>query len=1040
MIKLAINRPSLLVVLFAVLGVLAYNSYTRLSYEMMPSFSSEIIAISVIYPGAAPSEVANSVTKKIEDTVSSMEKITDIESSAVESFSMTIVRFTQDADIDQALQDAKIRLDAIASTLPDDIKTPTLSKFSTGDLPIMSISTTSNLPAAAFYEMVKNRIQPTLARVEGVGQINILGGQEREIKVNVQQDALEQYGLSILQVVQAVQKGNLEFPTGKVESEEGEKTLRLTGKFQSLEDLRQLVVATNPQGAPVRLYEVAEIQDAQKKIKDISRLNGKSSIALSILKRNDANSVEVSKEVRKVLDIMTKQYEAQQLQFSIARDASVFTLEAVGAVFTDIIIAIVLVALVMVLFLHSFRNALIVMLSIPLSLLASVITMDALGYTFNMMTLLGMSLVIGILVDDSIVVLENIFRHQEMGKDSNQAAVEGSKEIFLTALSITLVLVIVFVPLSLAEGLAGNILRQFSIVVAVSTLMSLFVSYTVAPALAARYSKLEHFKPDTFADFIFGNFEKMIESLANLYGRLLAWCLRWWFVPMILIVGLFYGATLLITKGYIGTAFYNAGDAGEFLIQLELSKDAPLKATNQVVQEIEQYLMEKRGVIQVFSTVGSQTGLMFSGQASSNVAEINAKLINKQLRKESALVYGVKMRNELQQLFPNIQIQSNQVSMIGGANDNPIQVIIGNVDFEVAMDYAQKMLRKLESISGVLEAELSIEEGQPEITVTTNRSEMASLGLDLQMVGATLQTAFAGNTDAKYREGGEEYDINIQLDAFDRNDQNDVGNLTFINRFGQLIRLNQFANLEETISTARIERLNRTPSITVQSKVLGRPSGSVGADIQQWIADNPPPIGTDISYDGDLRRQSESFSSLGTAFLISFIFIYLIMVALYDSYLYPLAVLFSIPVGIIGALLALALVMETLNLFTILGIILLNGLVAKNAILLVDFANQAKAEGMDTKAALIASGKTRLRPILMTTVSLVIGMIPLAVAAGAASEWKNGLAWVIIGGLLSSLVLSLILVPLLYQMIDWGKRVFVKDSNQGFFAHCAKKH
>ena len=450
--------------------------------------------------------------------------------------------------------------------------------------------------------------------------------------------------------------------------------------------------------------------------------------------------------------------------------------------------------------------------------------------------------------------------------------------------------------------------------------------------------------------------------------------------------------------------------------------------------------MEKREVIQVFSTVGSQTGLMFSGQASSNVAEINAKLINKQLRKESALVYGVKMRNELQQLFPNIQIQSNQVSMIGGANDNPIQVIIGNVDFEVAMDYAQKMLRKLESISGVLEAELSIEEGQPEITVTTNRSEMASLGLDLQMVGATLQTAFAGNTDAKYREGGEEYDINIQLDAFDRNDQNDVGNLTFINRFGQLIRLNQFANLEETISTARIERLNRTPSITVQSKVLGRPSGSVGADIQQWIADNPPPIGTDISYDGDLRRQSESFSSLGTAFLISFIFIYLIMVALYDSYLYPLAVLFSIPVGIIGALLALALVMETLNLFTILGIILLNGLVAKNAILLVDFANQAKAEGMDTKAALIASGKTRLRPILMTTVSLVIGMIPLAVAAGAASEWKNGLAWVIIGGLLSSLVLSLILVPLLYQMIDWGKRVFVKDSNQGFFAHCAKKH
>ncbi len=1024
MIKLSINRPSLLVVLFAVLGVLAYTSYTRLSYEMMPSFSSDIIAISVIYPGAAPSEVESSVTKKIEDAVSSIEKIVDIESSAVESFSMTIVRFDQSADIDQALQDAKIRLDAIASTLPDNIKTPTLSKFSTADLPILNISTTSNLAATAFYDLVKNRIQPALARIDGVGQIQLLGGQEREIRVNVKKDALEQYGLSILQVVEVVQKANLEFPTGKVVNAEEEMTLRLKGKFQSLEDLRQLVVSTNQQGAAIRLYELAEVQDTQKKATDISRLNGKSSIALSITKRNDANSVEVSKKVRAELAELSEQYKNEALQFTVARDASEFTLEAVGAVFTDILIAIVLVALVMILFLHSFRNALIVMLSIPLSLMASVIAMFALDYSFNMMTLLGMSLVIGILVDDSIVVLENIFRHQEMGKDSKQAALDGSKEIFLTALSITLVLVIVFVPLSLAEGLAGNILRQFSMVVAISTLMSLFVSYTVAPALAARYSKVEHFKPDSFGDFVFGNFERLIQWLAELYAGVLAWCLRWWLVPMLVIGGLFYGSILLVSKGYIGSAFYNSGDAGEFLIQLELPKEATLKATNQVVQEIEQYLLAKKEVIQIFATVGSQTGLMFSGQASGNVAEINGKLIDKQLRTESALVYGVKMRNELQKLYPTIKIQSNQVSMIGGANDNPIQIIIGNVDFKVGMDYAQKMLDKLVTIPGVLEPELSIEESNPELTVETDRSEMATLGLDLQIVGATLQTAFAGNTDAKYREGGEEYDINIVLDAFDRKDQNDVSNLTFRNRFGQLIRLNQFGSIQQTVSTARIERLNRTPSVTVQSKVLGRPSGSVGADIQQWIADNPPPTGTDISYDGDLRRQSESFSSLGTAFLISFIFIYLIMVALYDSYLYPLTVMFSIPVGLIGALLALALVMETLNLFTILGIILLNGMVAKNAILLVDFANQAKEEGMNTRDALIASGKTRLRPILMTTVSLVIGMIPLATAAGAASEWKNGLAWVIIGGLMSSLFLSLILVPILYQGVDWMKLFF----------------
>lgn len=1018
MIKLSIDRPTLVVVVFAVLTVLAGVSFTQLNYELVPKFSAPVFSVSTIYPGASPAEVENGITKPIEDAVSTLESIRGIRSVSLENYSMVTVQLSFEADVGRQIQEAQRRIDAIRGDLPGQAREPTISRISSDDFPIMNIGATAAISETEFVTLMKERVQPALARLEGVGTVALLGAREREIRVAVKQGELEQYRVSILQVLEAIRKGNLEFPTGKIENDEEQVLIRFAGKIQSLDQLRDLVVTNSPTGAPIKLSEIAEVYDTRADIQDINRVNGRNSIGLSIIKTSDANAVAVSESVREELRALETQYENDGLTFFVATDTTDFTLEAIRAVTQDLILAILLVALVMVLFLGSFRNALIVIISIPASLVTAIIVMNALDYTFNVLTLLAMSLVIGILVDDSIVVLENIFRHVEMDKPSRKAALDGAREIFLTALSITLVLAVVFIPLILATGIVAIIMKQFAVVVTVSVLMSLFVSYTVAPALAARLSRQEAYRSGSLGALVFGNFERFLDRLSERYRQLLSWSLNHKLPVMLVATLLFAGSLLLVTEGFIGTAFLSLGDRGEFIIQMELPKDATIRETNRAAREVESFLFEQEAVTGVFTLVGRQTGFLRGGRLGPNLAEFTVKLVDKQARAVSTSIYAVQTKNALRRQVPAAEIQSSEISLFGSAEDLPIQILISGADYAAAQEYADSVLEVVRQTDGAIEAELSTGEGTPQISVSVDRDEMAALGLDMQIVGGTLAVAFNGNTDAKYREEGQEYDIRVQLDAFDRRRREDIGEINFLNRKGQLIKLRQFAAIEATTGPALLQRLDRLPSVAVESQVLGRPVGTVGAEIQEWIDDNPPPAGVRIEYSGDLSRQLESFETLILSFVASIFFVYLIMVALYDSYLDPFVVLFSIPLAVIGALLALALAMESLNVFSIVGIIMLNGLVAKNAILLVDFANQGKREGLSTREALLRAGRIRLRPILMTAVSLVVGMIPIAVASGAAAEWKNGLAWVIIGGLTTSTVLTLVVVPVVYEMAE----------------------
>ncbi len=1019
--EISIKRPTVVVVLFTILTLLGVLSYKTLNYELLPKFSSPIVTIATVYPGASPSEVESTVTKKIEDAVASMENIKKLTSKSSESLSMVTVELNNDADEDIGLQDAQRKVNAILAELPGDAKPPSLNKFSLDDLPIMTLSATAKMDDRKFFDLIDKRIQPMLSRLPGVAQITLIGGQEREIQINIDPKKLEAYKLSIMQVRQTVTNANLDFPTGKVKTTDQQILVRLAGKYKDVEQLRALVLATTSTGTQVRLGDVADVQDAQKDADRLARVDREAAIALQVQKQSDANAVTVSEQVHKAIAGIEKEYAAAGLKIKIANDNSVFTLESADSVIHDLVIAVLLVAAVMMLFLHSLRNAIFVMISIPASLVATFIGMKLFGFSLNLMSLLGLSLVVGILVDDAIVVLENIYRHMEMGKNKVRAAFDGVKEIGFTVTSITLVIVVVFLPISLTNELVSKILREFCVVVMISTMLSLLTSFTIVPLLASRFGKLTHLTGKNFFEKFILWFERQLDKFTQWMTGGLKWALKNKTVTLVSVFALLIASFQLVGRGYIGGEFIPKGDRGQFIVMLEMPKDASIEQTNQATLKAESFLENKAEVTSLITTVGQTSEDGFgASQSTAYKAEITVQLVDLHER-EAADVLATRLKKELKAILPGVKVKTTSVSIMGTAERAPIDVIVMGTDLDSVFKFAKAGMAELQKIEGATEVKLSVEEGNPEINVQVDRDKMSALGLTLENVGGTMQTAFSGTADdskVKFRQGEYEYDINIRYGDFNRRNIADVANIDFKNDKGELVKLSQFATITEGSGPSRLERRDKSTSVSIQSQVMGRPAGTVTQEFVAKLSTMPKPMGVNYLLGGDAENQGDSFSTLGMALLISIIMVYLIMVALYDNYIYPFVVMFSIPLAIIGALLALALTNNTLNIFTILGMIMLIGLVAKNAIILVDFTNQMKEEGQSTYDALIHANHARLRPILMTTIAMVIGMLPIALATGGVASTKNGLAWVIIGGLITSMFLTLIVVPVIYMVVD----------------------
>ncbi|SCY26645.1 efflux RND transporter permease subunit [Flavobacterium caeni] len=1034
--SISIKRPTLIIVLFTILTLGGLFSFSNLSYELIPKFEINVVTIATVYPGASPSEVENTVTRKIEDAVSSLELVKKVESKSYESLSLVMVTLEAEADADYSLNDAQRKINAIEKDLPEDVDPPSLTKFSISDLPVMTLAATGNMDEVAFYDLLDKKIEPILARTNGVAQITLVGGQEREIQVSLDQKKLQGYGLSIPQVQQAVLASNLDFPTGSLQTRESKMLIRLSGKYRNVEEMRNLVVS-NQNGIQIRLGDVADIQDSQKQVEKISRVDRKSAIAIQIIKQTDANAVQLSEDIKTTIAKIEQDYAAQGVKLEVANDTSEFTLVAADGVIHDLFIAVFLVAFVMLFFLHSIRNAFIVMISIPASLIATFIGIYLMGYTLNLMSLLGLSLVVGILVDDAIVVLENIYRHMEMGKNRIRAAYDGTAEIGFTVTAITLVIVVVFLPIALSTGFVSNIISQFCVTVVIATSLSLLSSFTLIPWLSSRFGKLEHIEGKNLFGRIILGFERGLDRFTDWVSGILKWSLKsratkvW---SLVIVIVMFVSSLFLVGAGFIGGDFFPKMDRGQFIVQLELPKDASVEQSNFVTQKAEDFLGGKKEVTKLITTVGQLSGGFSGSQTTPYKSEITVTLVDREDREDNTFIYAAKVKRELQKTLVGVQVKTVPVSIMGGAGEAPLALTITGNDVESAMQFANEAAGELAKISGATEIKLTSETGSPEVNVQVDRDKMAALGLDLQTVGMTMQTAFNGNTDGKFRAGQYEYDINIRFNEFDRSNINNVRDLIFINQQGQQIKLSQFANVTEASGPSLLERRDKSASVTVQAQTVGK---SVQAVAQEWEAvfsKMKRPAGVDYVWGGDIENSQEGFGTLGISLLAAIILVYLVMVALYNSFVYPFVVLFSVPLSFIGALYALALTNNTLNIFTILGIIMLIGLVCKNAILLVDFTNHRKEAGESTYNALIQANHARLRPILMTTIAMVFGMLPIALATGAAAEMNNGLAWVVIGGLISSLFLTLIIVPVVYSIFDGLIRRFSKNKDVDYDA------
>jgi HAE1 family hydrophobic/amphiphilic exporter-1 len=1017
--ELSIKRPSFIIVVFTILiggGLLSYN---QLSYELLPDFSPPILTITTTYPGASPATVESQVSKPLEDALSGLENISEVTCFSLDNASVVLLEFKANANMDNALEDAQRKVNNVQNSLPSGSKTPVIAKIEPNASPVLQVSAVApNIDERDFMQMMDEEIIPQIKQTKGVAEVQVIGGENRSFRVNVDKDKMRRYGLSLSTINQAIAGANVEFPTGKVKDANEQMTVRLAGKFTSVKDLENLIIYSRGT-SPVRLKDVAEVVDAIEDQTTVCRLNGVNGVGMRIKKQSDANAVDMSTETKEKFKDLEKKYAEQGLKFTVATDTSIPTIDSVDAVIHDLELAVILVAAVMLLFLHSLRNAVIVLISIPASLISTFIAMYLLGYTLNLMTLLAMSLVIGILVDDSIVVLENIYRHLQMGKHRRVAALEGRNEIGFTALAITLVDVVVFSPVVFIEGTISDILHQFSIVVVVSTLMSLFVCFTLTPWLASRFAKETKLNPkNPFQAFLIW-FEKRVSIFTDQYVNLVAWSLRHKIVTTLIILGIFVGSIMVMGLGIVGQEFVAQGDQGKFMVKLKYDKSTTFEENNSTTLKIEQLLLAQKEVVDiVFANVGGpSSGMGAASFGSENRSELTVKMKPGMQKKYPTIKYMTAIRKKIEDKYPGIEVKAINIGMVE-SEEAPVEIFLSSDDSELLMKEAKRMKAMILNIKGAKDPTISTEDISPEVKIDLDREKMGQLGLPIATIGMQLQNALTGNTDAQFDEKGQEYDIRVMMDPNDRKNVDDLNSLTFTTNDGKQVRLSEFAKVDVDNAAGSLERKNRISNTTLRCYVLGTAAGNVSSAIETYLKKNPLDPNVRMLWGGEVKRQKESMGALGTAMGIGFLLVYLIMVALYDNFIYPFVVIFSIPVALVGALLALNLSSSNMGIFTMLGMLMLLGLVAKNAILIVDFTNHLKAKGLSSYNALLESVRERMRPILMTTIAMVIGMIPIAIAEGSGAEWKNGLAWILIGGLTSSMFLTIIVVPMIYYVVD----------------------
>jgi len=1009
--RLSIRRPVLVLMAWVALGVIGLRLLWAMPVELLPNIEFPVVSIVTVYPGAGPQEVESSVTKPLEDAVGTVSGIREIQATSQEGLSLVVVQFQLGTDLNAATAAVREKVDAVRAQLPREVLAPVVQRFSFSAFPILSLSLTSATRSPRqLRELVDDRLKPRLEQISGVANVEVIGGQTREVRIAVDRDRLQAYGLGLGQFTAALTQENLNVPAGFLKEGRREYAVRALGEFTSLEELRDLRLGL-PGGGTVRLGDVEAVTDGVGERTQLSRLDGRESVTLLVRKAADANTITVAEAVKRELGRIRREF--PDLQVTIASDASTFTREAVNDVFLALLLGIVLASVIVFFFLHDAVNTFIVFLAIPTSLLSSFVVIAGLGFTLNFFTLLGLSLAIGILVDDSIVVLENIHRHLERGELPAEAAYNGRSEIGLAAVAITLVDVVVFVPLALAGGVFGQLLRPFGLTVATVTLFSLFAAFTLTPMLAARWLRRRtgHEEPQGFAARLFAPLDRFYGWLDGTYRGLLSWALR--HRAWVVLLGGLSVLFVLPLASRLGFEFIPSVDQGVFTVRLELPAGTNLETTEAAARRVEAVLRRIPEVETVITNVGtsgqqSQTGPQF--------AQLLVRLREERRRTDREIVAQLQQDPEANRI-PGARVVYAAGNVAGPIS--PVEVRVRGEDLDLLSATADRIADRLRTVPGIRNVDVSVRLGRPELRVRMDRERAAELGLSTAAIAGILRNAVEGSTDLKFRTGEKEVPVRIRMV---RGGQplrpEDLGDVLLAVVSGRPVYVRDVARIEPGTGPTRIDRRNRQRVVSVTANLKpGSFAGNVNQLAARAIADLRPP-GVVVEFGGQAEQIAEAGGTFLFALGLGVVLVYILLSALFESTFTPFAIMLALPLAWVGGILALLLAGKSLSMVSAIGFILLTGLVMKNAILLVDYTNTLRARGLSRTEAVLEAGPTRLRPVIMTTLSVILGSLPVALEFGKGSELRSPLAWAVIGGLAWSTLLTLVVIPVTYTLLD----------------------
>jgi HAE1 family hydrophobic/amphiphilic exporter-1 len=1008
------------------LVVLGYTSFNEMSIDLMPDVDFPFVTVLTIYPGAGAEAVESEVSKKIEDAINPISGMKHITSYSQEGYSFVFAEFVLERDPQEAAQEVREKVSAIRADLPNDIEAPVIARYDPQSAPIMSLTIAGERPVREITTLAKDEIQKRLEAIPGVGAVVLVGGFEREVNVWLDIGKMESYELTIDEVKRSLAAANLEIPGGRVNEDHTEYLLRTMGKLVRVADFGNIAVA-NPHGQPVYLKDIAVVIDGVTEQRSLAKVNGEDAVTLDISKQSGANTVAVAQAVKGEVAKIQNEL-PPDIRINIVVDNSTYIEDSIHDVLINIYYGGLLAILVIFLFLADIRSTIISAIAIPTSIIATFTFMNALGFTLNILSLMGLSLAVGLLIDDAIVVIENIFRHLDGGEPPFKAAFQATKEIGLAVMATTFSIVVVFLPVAFMQGIVGQFFYQFGMTVAFSVIVSLFIAFTLTPMLSSRFLRKEGADavPPKFSLFrIIWRFYRWILKVISPWNRFFnhvnvvyKGTLRWALGHRLIVVALAIGSFVmaLFLGGLAGSEFMPQTDEGKVVVSVETPPGTDLATTSARMAQIEELISKFQGIDLVFTTIGSQ-------QSGVNEGTIYVKLVDKNLRPLSAQQMVDSVRKVIA-VIPGVKIAVMTDESEGGGS-RQVEVSIRGNDLNILTDLSHKVENVFRQIPGAVDLTSNLEENKPELKINIDRALANDLGINVYQVASTIRSFVDGEVVTRYKEGDKEYDVRVRLKESDRAKSADIGRLMIasnkevegFNTF--MVPLSHIAQIEKSSSIGQYNRYDRLREIRVGCNVaLGYFAGTAIENVMKEVVKIDVPPGYSINKTGYGEMQEESFGYIFLALGLAVIFVYLLLASQFESFFDPFSIMFSLPMSLVGAIIALLVFGNSISIMSLIGIIMLMGLVTKNAILLIDFIKQNRYKGISRTEAILIAGPVRLRPILMTTFAMVFGMLPLMLGLGPGAELRAPMARAVVGGVISSTLLTLIVVPIVYTLID----------------------